>query len=249
MVKRKQPKNEIPIYCAYDRMVDIDKLKPNLNNPNQHPDKQIEILTALIREHGWRNPVTVSNRSGLIVRGHGRYLAAVKGNFTQAPVDFQDYDSDEAETLDLIADNKIAELSIIDDDLARELLNGLTLFELYPEMDSAGDSRLDQDGQALIDAIDAESEIKASAERTADEMKDLINKRLSTVAENRPAELGKALGVILSSRKGCNDVFLLADPNLKNFIAELRRYSEAGVGSPLEKILEHHYSMVNENSP
>ena len=126
---KKKPKSKadagVPIYCAYDKLVNIGDLKPNPDNPNMHPDNQIEILEKLIREHGWRNPITVSNRSGLIVRGHGRYMAAIMGGFIQAPVDFQDYESDEAETLDLIADNKIAELSIVDDDLAHALLVGL----------------------------------------------------------------------------------------------------------------------------
>ena len=249
--KKPKPKTDagVPIYCAYDKLVNIGDLKPNPDNPNQHPENQIEILEKLIREHGWRNPVTVSNRSGLMVRGHGRYMAAVRGGISQVPVDFQDYESDEAETLDLIADNKISELSVIDEDLARELLNGLTLWDLYPDTQPDDDSHLNDAGNALVDAIAAENEIKDTAERSVDEIKDLITKRLTTIAENRPAELNKAQAVILSNRKGCNDVFILADPNLKDFIDELRRYSNDGSESPLETMLENHYSMTDENSP
>jgi hypothetical protein len=33
-------------------------------------------VAAAIQAHGWRAPVTVSKRSGLAVRGHGRLAAA-----------------------------------------------------------------------------------------------------------------------------------------------------------------------------
>lgn len=239
----------IPVHCAHDKLVKTKDLKPNPDNPNQHPDNQIDILEKLIREHGWRNPVTVSKRSGFIVRGHGRYMAARTGNFTQTPVDFQDYESDEAEILDLIADNKIAELSTIDDNLARELLNGLTLYDFYPA-EAEDESQLDQNGQALTDAIEAEREIKEAAGRTAEEIKDLISKRLDKIAEVHPEELSGATAVILSNRKGCNDAFILADPNLKDFVDELRRYADSGADSPLESMLERLYSMQpkHENS-
>ena len=116
---------DVDIWCVYDEIVALEDLKPNPQNPNIHPAVQIELLADIIENQGWRNPITVSNRSGFIVRGHGRLYAAVKKGFTHAPVDFQDYESDEAEIADLIADNKIAELAIIDEDLANELLKGL----------------------------------------------------------------------------------------------------------------------------
>jgi ParB-like chromosome segregation protein Spo0J len=68
--------NNIPIYCAYDENADITTLVPNPRNPNMHPQKQIELLAKIIKNQGWRAPITVSNRSGFVVRGHGRLLAA-----------------------------------------------------------------------------------------------------------------------------------------------------------------------------
>jgi hypothetical protein len=35
-------KHEAIVKCAYGRMVDIGKLKPNPANPNTHPEVQIE---------------------------------------------------------------------------------------------------------------------------------------------------------------------------------------------------------------
>jgi hypothetical protein len=58
--------DEISVYCAHDELVDISILVPN-----PHPQKQIELLAKIIRNQGWRTPITVSNRSGFVVRGHG----------------------------------------------------------------------------------------------------------------------------------------------------------------------------------
>jgi ParB-like chromosome segregation protein Spo0J len=114
---------DVPVYCAYDEMVAVEKLRPHPKNPNQHPESQVELLAALIRAHGWRAPVTVSNRSGLVVRGHCRLLAARFLGLEKAPVDYQDYESDEQETADLIADNKVAEMATTDGSMLAGILS------------------------------------------------------------------------------------------------------------------------------
>lgn len=103
--------NGIPVYCAYDQEVEIERVIPNPRNPNTHNEKQIELLAKIIKAQGWRVPITVSNRSGFIVRGHGRLMAARKLGLAQVPVDYQDYANEAEEWADLIADNRIAELS------------------------------------------------------------------------------------------------------------------------------------------
>jgi ParB-like chromosome segregation protein Spo0J len=100
----------ISVYCAYDDIIDIVSLVPNPRNPNQHSGKQIELLAKIIKNQGWRAPITVSTCSGFIVRGHGRLLAAKYLGVSQVPVDRQDYQNEAAEWADLIADNRIAEL-------------------------------------------------------------------------------------------------------------------------------------------
>ena len=80
----------IPIYCAHTKLVDPNTLKPNPGNPNQHSAHQIQLLASIIQEQGWRNPITVSNRSGMIVRGHGRLEAALLIGCEVVPVDAQD---------------------------------------------------------------------------------------------------------------------------------------------------------------
>lgn len=113
----------IPVYCAFDAILPLDELKSNPRNPNNHPAKQITLLTKIIKEQGWRNPIVVSTRSGLIVKGHGRLQAAYEGDMGFAPVDYQHYESEEAEHADMIADNKIAELAEMSEEILGELLS------------------------------------------------------------------------------------------------------------------------------
>lgn len=124
----------IQIYCAFDEIADIDSLIPNPRNPNQHPEKQIELLAKIIKHQGWRAPITVSNRSGFIVRGHGRLLAAQYLGADQVPVDRQDYTTEAEEWADLVADNRIAELAEIDETLLKELIGDIQEGELDLEL-------------------------------------------------------------------------------------------------------------------
>lgn len=124
----------IPVHCAFTELVPTANVAPNPRNPNKHPDKQIKLLAKIIRQQGWRAPVTVSLRSGLVVRGHGRLLAAAYLGAAEVPVDYQEYASEAEEWADLIADNRIAELASLDSralvDLIEELDTGFIDVEL-----------------------------------------------------------------------------------------------------------------------
>lgn len=102
------------VQCAHTEIIDIDLLVPNPKNPNKHPKKQIELLAKIMKHQGWRSPIVVSNRSGFIIKGHGRLEAAKLNGWTQAPVDRQDYANEADEYADMVADNKIAELAETD---------------------------------------------------------------------------------------------------------------------------------------
>ncbi len=112
----------IPVHCAHTALVDPNTLRPNPANPNRHSAHQIQLLASIIQDQGWRNPITVSKRSGLVVRGHGRLEAALLLGCETVPVDEQDYGSDAEELADLLADNRLAELAELDEDDLRKLL-------------------------------------------------------------------------------------------------------------------------------
>ena len=139
----------VPVFCAHDAIAKTEELQPNPKNPNKHPDSQVELLAQIIQAQGWRNPITISNLSGMIVKGHGRLMAAKSLGLAEVPVDHQNYSSEAEEYADLIADNRISELSEIDN---------ITLTDLLAEMDT-GEVPIELTGyteddlESLINAI------------------------------------------------------------------------------------------------
>ena len=145
---------DIPVYCSHDKIIPVAELKPNPKNPNRHPGDQVELLAKVIEAQGWRQPVKVSTRSGLIVSGHGRYEAALFLG-CPVPVDFQDYPGEAEELADLLADNRIAEMAEMDNDMLKELFADLG------EMDFSADlaGYTDDVVSALVDAVDGDTEV------------------------------------------------------------------------------------------
>lgn len=106
---------EPPVYCRFTEMRQLTALAEHPLNPNTHPESQLQRLAEVIRGNGWRQPITVSDLSGYITKGHGRYQAAMRAGFSMVPVEVQHYENEAAEVADMLADNKIAELAQIDE--------------------------------------------------------------------------------------------------------------------------------------
>lgn len=154
---------EPPVNCAHSMMAKVADLKPHPRNPNRHPPGQIALLAKNIAVLGWRHPIIVSKRSGLIVAGHARLEAAKTLGMKQAPVDMQDYESAADEMAVMVADNRLAELAEMDlpglKDILQELDTGafdmdLTGFDLsaleglmnqVPPEPNSDDAKADQD--------------------------------------------------------------------------------------------------------
>lgn len=105
--------------------VEIDKLKPNPKNNNEHSDEQIERLAEIIDYQGFRSPIVVSNRTGFIVAGHGRLEAAKKLNHTKVPVSYQDFEDETQEFAHMTADNAIASWAKLDVKSVKDFAAGL----------------------------------------------------------------------------------------------------------------------------
>lgn len=106
--------DKVKIHCQHTGMVSVDELKPNPKNPNVHTKDQIERLALVIQENGFRRPIVVSNQTGFMTVGHGRLEASKHLNMTHVPVDYQDYDSEDLEYADMVADNALGEWSDLD---------------------------------------------------------------------------------------------------------------------------------------
>ena len=143
----------IPVYCAYDEIVSVDQLRPNPKNPNKHPQDQIEKLGKIIRGNGWRNPITVSTRSGLIVKGHGRLLTAQLEELKEVPVEYQNYESEEAELADLTADNRIAELAEMDSKMLADIFADIDTGAIDFELSGYSEEEYKDIATALSEAV------------------------------------------------------------------------------------------------
>ena len=143
----------VPVFCAHDAIVDITALVPNPKNPNQHPDTQIQILGRIIRQTGWRQPITVSKRSGFIVKGHGRLSAALLEGMKQAPVDYQNYTNEAEEYADLVADNRIAELAETDNKLLADIFADIDTGEIPMELTGYTEGEVQSLVTALSEAL------------------------------------------------------------------------------------------------
>lgn len=125
-------KTEQKIDCAFDELIDIQEVekRKNAKNPNTHPESQIELLCKIIAYQGCRSPIVLSKRSGLIVKGHARLEAMKRLDWKKVPVDWQDYESEDQEIADMVADNELQKMSLLDFDV---LQNALADFDLLNE--------------------------------------------------------------------------------------------------------------------
>jgi ParB-like chromosome segregation protein Spo0J len=63
----------------------------------------------------------------MIVKGHGRYQAAIRAGLSMVPVEYQNYETEADEVRHLISNNKIAEDSLVDCKATAELTKDLRL--------------------------------------------------------------------------------------------------------------------------
>lgn len=99
------------VRCQFSSLQEPGTLYPHPKNPNEHPEKQLDMFIAILRFQGWRRPITVSTRSNFVTKGHGALLSALRAGFTEVPVEYQDYDSEEQELADIVADNALQRMS------------------------------------------------------------------------------------------------------------------------------------------
>jgi len=113
------------IRCSYTRLADPGKLKPHLRNPNQHSAEQLRLYAKIIAHAGWRRPITVSKRSGRIIRGHGAWQVAKAAGWKKVPIEVQAYADDAQELADVLADNQLARYARDDQEALAKLVADL----------------------------------------------------------------------------------------------------------------------------
>lgn len=119
----------------------IEKIKPYPSNPRTHPPAQITLLAALLKRRGIDQPIVV-DEDGVILKGHGRRLAAIEAGLTSFPV-VQHRGMPESERQAMrIEDNQVALLSGWDATLIQSEIGDLKLAGYPLELLGFGDAQL-----------------------------------------------------------------------------------------------------------
>ena len=167
------------------QMIDIDDVHPYETNAKMHDDKQVEKIAKSIAEFGCDQPIVI-DKEGVIIKGHGRRLAAIRLGLTKVPVWIRDDLTEEQARASRLADNRVA-IGDLDSDLLQQELATLE-FDLEgifdkKELDFMIADLGDLDMDAL--AFDLESKVQEQAQETLEKIEE---------ADLRIVRIDKALG-------------------------------------------------------
>lgn len=101
--------------------VDPATLVANPRNARMHSPEQIERLAASLRSFGQPRPVLARAANKMIISGHGVVTAAITVGLPTVAVFFWDVDQQTADRF-MLADNRLGDLSVHDDDRVAALL-------------------------------------------------------------------------------------------------------------------------------
>ena len=115
-------------------VVDLDSLIPYPDNPKNHDDEQIALLAGRIAKEGFNQPIVV-DENNVIVKGHGRRLAAQKLNLKKVPVVVLEGLSPAEVKAARLADNQIPIKTDYDQDKMKLELEGLVDLDIDLDID------------------------------------------------------------------------------------------------------------------
>lgn len=141
-----------------DPLWEIDKLIPYEQNAKVHDKLQVEKIANAIKLAGiWDQPIVVDSK-GVIVKGHGRRLAAIKLGLKHVPVVVLDDATEDQIKAIRLADNRVAQSAILSDIFRSEVATlGISLEGIYDERELAF---LDSDlAEVRIENIEVDLEL------------------------------------------------------------------------------------------
>ena len=110
----------------------LEALTIDPRNARQHDEANLHAIEASLGKYGQLSPIVCNRKTGQIVAGNGRYLAAQQLGWTHMAVVWVEQDA-AAQVGFSLADNRTAELAAWDDAMLAELLDEVkaTDMDLY----------------------------------------------------------------------------------------------------------------------
>lgn len=104
--------------------ISIDEIYPYENNAKEHPQEQIEQIKKSITEFGNNDPIAIDS-NGIIIEGHGRYLALQQLGYKEVEVIRLSHLTEEQKKAYILVHNKLCMNSDFDLDILGEELDFL----------------------------------------------------------------------------------------------------------------------------
>ena len=212
------------------KKVNLSELKPHPDNPRKISRENMDRLVKSLQEFPEMLEIKeiVVDETMTIIGGNMRYAALKKMGREQC----------KAKIVTGLTEDQKREY-IIKDNIALGEWEKTIIAKKYSDLDlkTWGIDLLgaSMGKEELTAAILTEKERKEAA-KTADEISKALSEKIKTITAEDPKRINSAICIVVQNGRG-NDVMVLADPNAKDIIAELKRYADAGEHSPLECLM------------
>ncbi len=212
------------------KKVNLSELKPHPDNPRKISRENMDRLVKSLQEFPEMLEIKeiVVDETMTIIGGNMRYAALKKMGREQCKTKI---------VTGLTEDQKRE--YIIKDNIALGEWEKTIIAKKYSDLDlkTWGIDLLgaSMGKEELTAAILTEKERKEAA-KTVDEISKALSEKIKTITAEDPKRINSAICIVVQNGRG-NDVMVLADPNAKDIIAELKRYADAGEHSPLECLM------------
>lgn len=167
------------------QIMSVDDVKPYELNSKVHDDKQVKKIAESIKKFGWDQPI-VTDKNGVIIKGHGRRLAAISLGLKTVPVWVRDDLTEDEARASRLADNRVAvggiDTSLLQQELAALDYDMEGIFDAK-ELDFLNADLGEIDVSAFVDDMDAE--LGKQTEETTKKLREMDQRRI---------KIDKALG-------------------------------------------------------
>ena len=137
--------------------ININEIIEYSGNVKEHPEWQIEQIKNSIQEFGFNDPIAIDEK-GIIIEGHGRYLALKELGYTKIEIIRLNHLTEEQKAAYAIAHNKLTMNTEFDIEKLQYELNKLEVNDFDLSMLGFEQSELDEILQEEMEELEIEEE-------------------------------------------------------------------------------------------